>query len=168
MYNSKTDHKPWPGKNIWLNWQCILYKILIKYLHLIFFYLLFWWTKLNFQEAWRAKWLNLSAEEQRLYDCCYCVGMIARWLTNIICSVSALCIVLCCHQVAYFTATFPYAMLTVLVVRGVTLPGAMQGILYFVTPKWEMLKNPDVNTNKQILLLCAYCVFTINSLSIYI
>ncbi|ELT89984.1 hypothetical protein CAPTEDRAFT_82183, partial [Capitella teleta] len=46
--------------------------------------------------------------------------------------------------VAYFTATFPYVMLTVLVVRGVTLPGASQGILYFVTPKWEMLKSPDV------------------------
>jgi solute carrier family 6 amino acid transporter-like protein 5/7/9/14 len=48
------------------------------------------------------------------------------------------------QQVAYFTATFPYVMLTVLVVRGVTLPGASQGILYFVTPKWEMLKSPDV------------------------
>eukprot|EP00920_Eleutheroschizon_duboscqi_P002841 GHVT01006633.1.p1 GENE.GHVT01006633.1~~GHVT01006633.1.p1 ORF type:complete len:554 (+),score=1.71 GHVT01006633.1:27-1664(+) len=47
-------------------------------------------------------------------------------------------------KVAYFTATFPYVMLTVLVVRGVTLPGAANGILYFVTPNWELLAKPDV------------------------
>jgi len=47
-------------------------------------------------------------------------------------------------QVAYFTATFPYVMLTVLVVRGVTLPGASEGILYFVTPDWSKLLNPEV------------------------
>ncbi len=48
-------------------------------------------------------------------------------------------------QVAYFTATFPYLMLTVLVVRGVTLEGASKGILYFVTPDWSKLKEPDVS-----------------------
>ncbi len=47
-------------------------------------------------------------------------------------------------QVAYFTATFPYLMLTVLVVRGVTLEGASKGILYFLTPDWTKLKEPDV------------------------
>ncbi|KAI0215923.1 Sodium- and chloride-dependent glycine transporter 1 [Lamellibrachia satsuma] len=47
-------------------------------------------------------------------------------------------------KVAYFTATFPYVMLTVLVVRGVTLPGASEGILYFVTPDWTKLLNPEI------------------------
>jgi len=47
-------------------------------------------------------------------------------------------------KVAYFTATFPYVMLTVLVIRGVSLPGAQNGILYFVKPEWEQLKSPDV------------------------
>ena len=47
-------------------------------------------------------------------------------------------------KVAYFTATFPYVMLTVLVIRGVSLPGAQNGILYFVKPDWEHLKSPDV------------------------
>jgi len=48
-------------------------------------------------------------------------------------------------QVAYFTATFPYAMLTVLVVRGVTLDGAIDGILYFIVPDFNKLANPDVS-----------------------
>jgi len=49
-------------------------------------------------------------------------------------------------QVAYFTATFPYVMLTVLVVRGATLPGAVQGITYFFYPNWQQLARPEVST----------------------
>ena len=39
-------------------------------------------------------------------------------------------------------------MLTVLVVRGVTLPGASDGILFFVSPDWSKLADPDVSTTK--------------------
>lgn len=49
-------------------------------------------------------------------------------------------------QVAYFTATFPYVMLTVLVVRGATLEGSVDGILYFIVPDWKKLASPDVRT----------------------
>jgi len=49
------------------------------------------------------------------------------------------------RQVAYFTATFPYVMLTVLVVRGATLPGASQGITYFFYPNWRQLASPEVS-----------------------
>jgi solute carrier family 6 amino acid transporter-like protein 5/7/9/14 len=47
--------------------------------------------------------------------------------------------------VAYFTALFPYVVLITLLIRGCTLPGAGDGILYFITPVWEKVLTPDVN-----------------------
>ena len=49
-------------------------------------------------------------------------------------------------QVAYFTALFPYVMLTVLIIRGATLSGAMEGIRFYMgTVNLSVLKNPSVS-----------------------
>jgi len=48
-------------------------------------------------------------------------------------------------QVVYFTATFPYLMLFILCIRGVTLPGAATGISYYLYPDISKLSNPDVS-----------------------
>ncbi|CAL4093740.1 unnamed protein product, partial [Meganyctiphanes norvegica] len=42
-------------------------------------------------------------------------------------------------KVAYFTAIVPYLVLITLLIRGATLPGAYNGIMYFITPQWEKL-----------------------------
>lgn len=47
-------------------------------------------------------------------------------------------------QVVYFTATFPFAMLLVLLVRGVTLPGASRGIHFYLYPDLDRLSDPQV------------------------
>ncbi|KAL8571525.1 hypothetical protein ACOMHN_056820 [Nucella lapillus] len=47
-------------------------------------------------------------------------------------------------KVVYFTATFPYVVLAILLVRGVTLPGSELGINYFIKPKWELLLDAKV------------------------
>ncbi|BFZ16051.1 hypothetical protein BsWGS_19090 [Bradybaena similaris] len=47
-------------------------------------------------------------------------------------------------KVVYFTAIFPYLMLTVLLVRGVTLDGALDGIIYYVKPDFNRLADPRV------------------------
>lgn len=47
-------------------------------------------------------------------------------------------------QVVYLTATFPYLMLFVLLVRGITLPGAAQGIVYYLKPNHTRLADPQV------------------------
>ena len=54
-------------------------------------------------------------------------------------------------KVAYFTATFPYVMLTVLVIRGVTLPGASKGIIYFIKPDFKKLLSPEVSACSHLL-----------------
>lgn len=47
-------------------------------------------------------------------------------------------------QIVYFTATFPYVVLVVLLVRGVLLPGALDGIIYYLKPDWSKLGSPQV------------------------
>lgn len=47
-------------------------------------------------------------------------------------------------QVVYFTALFPYVVLTILLIRGVTLEGSWDGITFFISPRWELLANPKV------------------------
>lgn len=48
-------------------------------------------------------------------------------------------------KASYFLALFPYVTMAVLLVRAVTLPGAMKGIMYFLTPQWDQLLNPNVS-----------------------
>ncbi|XP_019364754.1 PREDICTED: sodium-dependent neutral amino acid transporter B(0)AT3-like isoform X2 [Gavialis gangeticus] len=44
----------------------------------------------------------------------------------------------------YITAFFPYLVLTVFLIRGLTLPGAIDGLVYLFTPNLNILKNPRV------------------------
>lgn len=49
-------------------------------------------------------------------------------------------------QVVYFTATFPYVVILVLLIRGVTLEGASDGIEFFIGSQsnWTKLKEAEV------------------------
>uniref|UniRef100_A0A8C9SFM2 Transporter n=1 Tax=Scleropages formosus TaxID=113540 RepID=A0A8C9SFM2_SCLFO len=55
-------------------------------------------------------------------------------------------------KVVYFTATFPYLVLFVYLIRGLTLHGALNGLKYMFTPKLEQLANPTtwINAATQI------------------
>uniref|UniRef100_A0A4W5RE00 Transporter n=1 Tax=Hucho hucho TaxID=62062 RepID=A0A4W5RE00_9TELE len=55
-------------------------------------------------------------------------------------------------KVVYFTATFPYLVLIIYLIRGVTLHGAINGMKYMFTPKMEQLANPTtwINAATQI------------------
>ena len=53
-------------------------------------------------------------------------------------------------QVVWVTATMPYVVLSILLVRGVMLPGAVNGILYYITPRADRLADPQVTSRPDI------------------
>ncbi|XP_069032062.1 inactive sodium-dependent neutral amino acid transporter B(0)AT3 [Embiotoca jacksoni] len=77
-------------------------------------------------------------------------GSLQWWM--VVCLASAWCVVYICFikgiesigKAVYVTATFPYLVLTIFLIRGLTLPGATDGLVYLFTPDWETLKNPQV------------------------
>ncbi|KAF0309835.1 Sodium-dependent dopamine transporter [Amphibalanus amphitrite] len=48
-------------------------------------------------------------------------------------------------KVVWFTALFPYVVLSILLVRGVTLPGALKGIQYYLYPDFSKLNQTSVS-----------------------
>jgi len=47
-------------------------------------------------------------------------------------------------KVAVWTVIIPWLILVVLLIRGLTLPGAVKGLNYYLTPNWAKLKQGDV------------------------
>ena len=73
------------------------------------------------------------------------------WKLTLCLLFSWLCVILITFQgvkssgkASYFLAIFPYIILLSLLIRAVTLEGAGTGILFFLTPKWSKLLDPNV------------------------
>jgi len=69
----------------------------------------------------------------------------------------------------YVTSTFPLVMLLILLVRGLTLPGASKGIEFYIKPNLTALGEPRVwiDAGTQIFFSYAICLGSLTSLGSY-
>nr|XP_016940876.1 sodium-dependent nutrient amino acid transporter 1 isoform X1 [Drosophila suzukii] len=72
-------------------------------------------------------------------------------------------------KAAYFLGVFPYVVLLILLLRAVTLPGALDGIIYFFKPQWRELLNPLVwyAAVTQVFFSLAICFGTLITYASY-
>jgi len=67
-------------------------------------------------------------------------------------------------QAVWVTAIFPYIVLIILLIRGVTLEGASKGIIFYLKPQWERLgdlkvcehNNISIRTNSHRIYYTSY------------
>ncbi|KAG4070471.1 hypothetical protein HA402_005703 [Bradysia odoriphaga] len=69
------------------------------------------------------------------------LSLLAAWIIVFLCLCKG---VQSSGKVVYFTALFPYVVLVILFIRGVTLPGASTGILFYLTPDFKQLTKAKV------------------------
>ncbi|XP_021064225.1 inactive sodium-dependent neutral amino acid transporter B(0)AT3 isoform X2 [Mus pahari] len=92
---------------------------------------------------WYRQTLNITSDisntgtiQWKLFLC-----LVACWSTVYLCVIRG---IESTGKVIYFTALFPYLVLTIFLIRGLTLPGATEGLTYLFTPNMKTLQNPRV------------------------
>ncbi|CAG9759976.1 unnamed protein product [Ceutorhynchus assimilis] len=83
-----------------------------------------------------ATWENFGSMRWEILGCLF-----FSW---VMCYLAVLKGVKTSGKVVYFTVLFPYFILTALVIQGVILPGAIDGILLYLKPDWQKLLEVDV------------------------
>lgn len=70
-----------------------------------------------------------------------CLCLLAAWIVIFFCLIKG---IKSSGRVVYFTATFPYLILVILVIYAATLDGAIDGIRFYMIPDWSRLSDVSV------------------------
>ena len=65
-----------------------------------------------------------------------------------------------CIQIVWFTALFPYFVIITLLFKAVTLEGAGQGLLLYITPDWSKLYTSECWIDSATQIFFAYSIGT--------
>uniref|UniRef100_A0A671VYJ4 Transporter n=1 Tax=Sparus aurata TaxID=8175 RepID=A0A671VYJ4_SPAAU len=108
-------------------------------------------------EFWERKVLRLSGGLHEPGDISYemVLCLIAVWIIVYFCMWKG---VKSTGKVVYFTALFPYLVLVVLLAHGVTLPGAIDGIVYYLKPDWSKLGEAQVWIDAGTQIFFSYAI----------
>ncbi|KAM6970095.1 sodium- and chloride-dependent GABA transporter 2-like [Aplochiton taeniatus] len=108
-------------------------------------------------EFWQRRVLNVSSGIEELgsvrWELALC--LILSWVICYFCVWKG---IKSTGKAAYFTATFPFVMLLVLLVRGMTLPGAKEGIIFYLYPDISRLSDPQVWMDAGTQIFYSYAI----------
>lgn len=119
-------------------------------------------------EYWLYRVLRVQEDSESLgninWDLALC--LLAAWVLCYFCVFKG---IKTTGKVVYFTVTFPYLMLVILFLRGVTLPGAWEGIKYFLIPNLDKITSPTVwrDAGTQVFFSIAVCQGVLTALGSY-
>uniref|UniRef100_A0A3B4A6C5 Transporter n=1 Tax=Periophthalmus magnuspinnatus TaxID=409849 RepID=A0A3B4A6C5_9GOBI len=119
-------------------------------------------------EFWQRRVLNISSgiEDMGKIQWELCLCLLLSWTICYFCVWKG---VRSTGKATYITATFPFVMLLVLFIRGMTLPGALHGIKYYLYPNPTRLADPQVwmDAGTQIFYSYAICLGILTTLGSY-
>ncbi|XP_067854436.1 sodium- and chloride-dependent creatine transporter 1-like [Heptranchias perlo] len=108
-------------------------------------------------EFWERKVLHISGGIDHLgsinWQMLLCV--LATWIIVYFCIWKG---VKSTGKVVYFTALFPYLVLIILLAHGVSLPGALDGIIYYLKPDWSKLGEAQVWIDAGTQIFFSYAI----------
>ncbi|XP_023213807.1 sodium-dependent proline transporter-like, partial [Centruroides sculpturatus] len=83
------------------------------------------------------------------------VSLLVAWIIVVICLIKG---IKTSGKVVYFTATFPYVILIILFIRGITLEGAVDGIIFFIKPDFQKLGDIQVWNDAAIQVFYSFSI----------
>ncbi|KAM9170740.1 sodium-dependent proline transporter-like isoform 1-T2 [Pangshura tecta] len=69
------------------------------------------------------------------------ICLLVAWIVIFLCMLKG---IRSSGKVVYFTATFPYLVLIVLIIRGATLEGSIEGVRFYLSSDWSRLQSAQV------------------------
>ncbi|XP_060898922.1 sodium- and chloride-dependent GABA transporter 2-like isoform X2 [Labrus mixtus] len=165
LFSSFNSEVPWGScRNSWNTETCVEFDQTANYVN--------WTVPANatspVREFWERRVLNSTGNIQEMghirWELALC--LLLSWVICYFCVWKG---VKSTGKVVYFTATFPYLMLAVLLVRGLTLPGALDGIKFYLYPDPSRLTDPQVwmDAGTQIFYSYALCIGCLTALGSY-